>query len=84
MDNTQTTWTVTVTSNSSVFTSYSEPKWISWLMAYRCTDEEGDWYYIIVPGASAATVSPDGGKTSQTIANGADTTSKPLPVTPTS
>lgn len=56
MSDTQTTWTVTVTSNSSVFTSYSKPKWFPWLMAYRCTDEDGNWYYIIVPDESAATI----------------------------
>lgn len=56
MTDTQTTWTVTVTSNSSVFTSYSKPKWFPMLIAYRCSDEDGDWYYVIVPGASAATI----------------------------
>lgn len=56
MANTQTTWTVTVTSNSSVFTSYSEPKWFPRLMAYRCSDEEEDWYYVIVPNEHAATI----------------------------
>lgn len=56
MADTQTTWTVTVTSNSSVFTSYSEPKWFPRLMAYRCSDEGGDCYYVIVPNASAVTI----------------------------